>query len=79
MTPSYCQHCSEVLTRVTLFGPVPKAMPWRACGGGDVVGIRCDQVVPFQRAIRLAGTPPAAVNTPPTTRSPFCITARDSA
>src|SRR5262245_15801185 len=38
---------------------------------GPIPEPSADQFVPFQRAIRFALTPPAIVNVPPATRSPF--------
>jgi hypothetical protein len=52
---------------------VPSLRAASACTTPFIPAPSADQEVPFQRATRPHGTPPAVVNLPPATTSPFGI------
>src|SRR6185503_10303088 len=57
------------------FGSTAKA-PTNGPKTSDIPDPSADQLMPFQRAMRLALTPPAVVNPPPATTSPLGVVAR---
>jgi hypothetical protein len=64
------------LTKLPPTSSVPSGATARQLTTCDTPDPRADQLMPFQRAMKLAGAPSIVLKSPPTTRSPLGITAR---